>query len=304
VTGPLTPSSSPPGRTAADWLAGPAPEGPVDLAVLGVPTFATSRPRTGAHTTPGAVRRALAGFSTWSAVRGLDLGDLSAVDLGDVPDPDLGVDGEWRAMHAVSSACASAELVVVLGGDGAVTAPAVLGLAGDDLASAGLVTLDAHHDLAEGRSGASAVRRLLDAGMPGSRIVQVGIADWEPRADGALAASRGVTVTSRAEVGARGIREAVQRALDIAGAGGGPVYVAVDLGVCDAAVAPACPGAVPGGLPAREVLAAVHRAAADPRVRALDLTEVDATRDPDGRTVRLTALCLLEAAAGLRARRV
>jgi formiminoglutamase len=38
-------------------------------------------------------------------------------------------------------------------------------------------------------------------------------------------------------------------------------------------------------------------------VRAIDIAEVDATRDSeDGRTVRLAALCLLEAAAGLAQR--
>jgi hypothetical protein len=34
----------------------------------------------------------------------------------------------------------------------------------------------------------------------------------------------------------------------------------------------------------------------------MDLTEVDAGRDPDGRTVRLAALAVLEAAAGLTRR--
>jgi formiminoglutamase len=300
VTGPLPPPDAR-RRTAADWLAGGAADGAA-LAVLGVPTFATSRPRTGAHATPAAVRRALAGFSTWSAVRRRDLADLAAVDLGDVADPDLEVDGEWRTMHAVSSACAGAALTVVLGGDGAVTAPSVLGMAGDDLAGAGLVTLDAHHDLDDGRSGASSARRVLDAGLPGGQLAQVGIADWAPRLDGDTAASRGVTVLSRAEVEVRGVAESVRRALDVAGAGGGPVYLAVDLGVCDAAEVPGCARAVPGGLTARDLLLAVHVAAADPRVRAIDLTEVDATRDTGGRTVRLAALCLLEAAAGLAAR--
>jgi formiminoglutamase len=44
-------------------------------------------------------------------------------------------------------------------------------------------------------------------------------------------------------------------------------------------------------------------AARDPRVRVIDVTEVDATNDaPDERTVRLAALCVLEAAAGLALR--
>jgi hypothetical protein len=38
-------------------------------------------------------------------------------------------------------------------------------------------------------------------------------------------------------------------------------------------------------------------------VRSVDITEIDALLDaPDGRTVRLAALCVLEVAAGLAAR--
>lgn len=75
--------------SAADWLAaGPVPEERPDLALLGVPTFATSISPTGAHATPGAVRAALRHLSTWSARRRLDLAEqLAAADLGDVVDP-------------------------------------------------------------------------------------------------------------------------------------------------------------------------------------------------------------------------
>jgi formiminoglutamase len=76
--------------------------------------------------------------------------------------------------------------------------------------------------------------------------------------------------------------------------------------VCDRAVAPACPASVPGGISGRELRVAARAAGADPRVVSLDITEVDATADaPDGRTVRLAALCVLEIATGvlLRGRR-
>ncbi|MET0975750.1 MAG: formimidoylglutamase, partial [Leifsonia sp.] len=43
--------------------------------------------------------------------------------------------------------------------------------------------------------------------------------------------------------------------------------------------------------------------ASDERVRSIDIAEVDATADaPDGRTVRLAALCVLEAVAGVALR--
>jgi formiminoglutamase len=56
-------------------------------------------------------------------------------------------------------------------------------------------------------------------------------------------------------------------------------------------------------LSAADVMQAAYLAGRHPRVRAMDITEVDATNDtPDQRTVRLAALCLLEAAAGLALR--
>ena len=52
--------------------------------------------------------------------------------------------------------------------------------------------------------------------------------------------------------------------------------------------------------PRRRVIVA---AASDPRLVSADIVEVDATADaPDGRTVRLAALCVLELLAGLAVR--
>jgi formiminoglutamase len=134
--------------------------------------------------------------------------------------------------------------------------------------------------------------------------VQIGIADWaNSRSYYDELAGLGATVITLAEVRRRGIQECVAHALEVAGAAGGRVHVDLDLDVCDRAVAPACPASLPGGLSAAEVLAAAFLAGRDPRVRSLDVTEVDATRDaPDERTIRLAALCLLEAAAGLASR--
>lgn len=54
------------------------------------------------------------------------------------------------------------------------------------------------------------------------------------------------------------------------------------------------------GLSAYELRQAARAAGADRRVVSIDLAEVDVTADTaDQRTVRLMALCVLEAAAGL-----
>lgn len=286
--------------TAADWLAAGPGDRPVDIALLGMPTFATSISRTGAHATPAAVRRALGRFSTWSAHRRVDVAELAGWDAGDVDDPDEPVEGEWRARQRTATAAGKARLLLVAGGDNSATYPAMTGAFGDDFGRAGLVTLDAHHDYREGRSNGSPVRNLVDAGLDPHRVVQVGIADWaNSRSYAEEVRVAGVTVITRAEVGERGVAGCLAEALAIAGSDG-PVYVDLDLDVCDRAVAPACPASLPGGLSAAEIREAAYVVGRDPRVRAVDITEVDATNDtPDERTVRLAALCVLEAAAGL-----
>jgi formiminoglutamase len=290
---------------ASDWLAAGPGDRRVDLAVLGVPAFATSLSQSGAHSTPSAVRRALGRLSTWCASRRIDVAELIAPwDRGDVADPEVPVEGEWRVRTAAETAMAKARLLVAIGGDNSLSYPVMAGTFGDDLPSAGLITLDAHHDLRDGRSNGTPVRDLIEAGLPGEQIVQVGIADWaNSRSYATEAHARGVTVIGRGEVASRGIDDCLREAFDIAGAAGGGIYVDLDLDVCDRAVAPACPGALPGGLSATELLQAAYVSGHDQRVRAIDIAEVDATRDsPDERTVSLAAMCLLEIASGLALR--
>ncbi|MFC8599634.1 arginase family protein [Isoptericola sp. NPDC057191] len=297
---------------AGSWPA-PPPEtadpaaAPAALALIGVPTWRTSLSTTGAHATPAAVRDALRRFSP-ALVAGpdgepVDLGALAVVDHCDVTEPD-GPEGEVRARDAVARAVSGARAVVALGGDNALTVPVALGAWGDDVATAGLVTFDAHYDLRDGVSNGSPVRRLVEAGLDPARIVQVGIADFANSAAYARRArDLGVTVVTLDELrrrGPGGLAGVVREALDVAGAAGGPVHVDVDVDVCDRSVAPGCPASVPGGLAAWELRALVRAAATDPRVRSVDVAEVDATADaPDGRTVRLAALCVLEVLAGL-----
>lgn len=288
--------------------------GPARLALLGVPAWRTSLSPTGAHATPGAVREALRRFSP-ALVAGpdgapVDLGDLAVVDGGDVTEPD-GPDGEARTRAAVAEALRAAAAVVAVGGDNSVTVPTALGAWGDDLATAGLVTLDAHYDLRDGVSNGSPVRRLVEAGLDPARIVQLGIADFANSAAYARRArDLGITVITVDELrqhlyrsGPGGLAAVVRSALEVAGAAGGPVHLDVDVDVCDRSVAPGCPASVPGGLAGWELRTLVRAAASDARVRSVDVAEVDATADtPDGRTVRLAALCVLEVLAGVAAR--
>lgn len=278
---------------ASRWLTNS--QGNSRFAVLGVPAYETSISPTAAHSTPAAVRAAFTRYSTYCLRSGLDLMDFPALDLGDVLDPDH-FEGELRVADAVR-AIAKDVLLFALGGDNSITYSVMQGLG--ELSGMGLVTLDAHFDLRDGVSNGSPVRRLIDAGLDPHRIVQIGINDFSNSADYArYAHAMGITVFSRDDVAAYGTAELMRRALDHVGSGPGSVYVDLDIDVCDRAVVPACPAAAPGGLSAYELRVAARTAGGDLRVRAIDATEVDATQDAvDGRTVRLVALCVLEAAS-------
>jgi formiminoglutamase len=291
---------------AAEWFV-PAEDRATaegDLALLGVPAHSTSISPSGANATPRAVREALSRYSTWAANAGADLAGLRAVDLGDVEDPD-GPEGEARVRAAVSGIRDRFSLLVALGGDNSLTYPVVSGMFGGDLERCGLITLDAHHDVRDGESNGSPVRRLVEAGMAGEAIVQVGIADFANSAEyGRRAREYGITVIGRDILARREVADVAVEALGIAGAGGRRVFVDIDVDVCDRSAAPGCPASAPGGISAYELRRFARILTSDSRVRGIDITEVDATADaPDGRTVRLAALLVLEAAAGLNARR-
>jgi formiminoglutamase len=288
--------------TAADWLAAPTPAGDLDLVVLGVPRFTGSVTPSGAHATPAAVRRALAGLTTYAPARGVDVAALRAVDRGEVDEPD-GVEGEWRVRMAAATAATSARLVIGLGGDASVTPPMVDGVCGASIADTGVVLVSPQYDLRAGRTSASSTRWLLELGVPAQRIVQVGLGDWADSASYVgMARELGIRTFPAEMVAQRGMPAVMADALDLAAGAGGLVCVSLDLAVADAAVVPGCRRALPGGLTASAVRDAAHAAGQDRRVVAATIVEVDPTLDTDGRTVRLAAVCLLELAAGLAVR--
>jgi formiminoglutamase len=275
-----------------------------NVGLLGVFTYTTSVTARSWHSTPDAVREALECYSTWSYADGIDLAEsMALVDYGDVFDPD-GAEGSERVATAVSHFDDALAMALVLGGDNAATWHALRGLAGPALKDWGLITLDAHLDLRDGESNGSPVRQLLEAGLDGRHVVQIGLADFSNSPFyAARARDAGITVVSRDEMRGRAIEDVVQGALEIAGANRRHVYVDVDMDAADRSVVPGCPGAAPGGLSADEMRRFVRTVTADTRARAMDITEIDVGRDShDQRTVRLAALLVLEALAGVRRR--
>jgi arginase family enzyme len=290
---------------ASSWLrSGGSPTGR-RLGVVGVPLSRTSISPSGAHETPAAVRAALRRFSTFHA--GLDV-DLESVNVRDLGDLHVAVLAGEQALASVESGLRTVprfDLLVLLGGDNAVTRPALRAVA-PDLSRAGLLTLDAHHDVRgfhAGPTNGTPVRGLVDDGLPGSSVVQVGIGDLtNSRAYRSWCDANGVMVVSASAARAEGVGVVVRRELDRLAASRDVLYVDLDVDVVDRVFVPGCPGARPGGLLPHELLAAAVEAGRHPAVRAVDIVEVDATADPTGVTVDLAALCLLSVAAGFAAR--
>lgn len=285
---------------ASDWLAGGGdPRGP-RLAVVGVPLCRTSISPSGAAATPAAVRAALRRFATFHAGLDVDLAVVSVTDHGDLDVADATVGDH---LDRVDLNGIGADLVVVLGGDNAVTRPAMRTLL--DLPTSGLLTLDAHHDVRGFHAGATngtPVRGLLEDGLDGRHVAQVGIGNLtNSRAYRDWCLEQGITLIGADEVRGR-VGPAVKELLDRMARTCSGVYVDLDVDVVDSAYVPGCPGARPGGLQPHELLEAAVEAGRHPVVRAIDITEVDVTADLRGRTVDLAAMCLLSAAAGLAAR--
>ncbi|ASY12094.1 formiminoglutamase [Candidatus Planktophila dulcis] len=268
-------------------------ENQADVTVVGVPASQTSLSPTSAHQTPNAIRQALQRYSTAHSDPRVNLEKVSLQDAGDITSPDS---DEVVAISELKSIAAKSSLVIALGGDNSITYCGV-----QAMQATGLITLDAHYDLRDGVSNGSPVRRLIEAGLSGKRVVQIGIADFSNSTEYAKRAKDfGITVIPRSELRSKNIEDIWAIALSVAG---DKVFVDFDMDVCDRSVVPACPAAAPGGISADELRQFAFLAGSSPSVIGADITEIDASKDSaDERTVRLAALVVLEMAAGFSTR--
>ena len=293
---------------AREWLATEA-EAP-QLVLLGAPISKASITPVELWSTPPAFREALRRFPTWDAKRYVDISDLAVRDLGDVQGDRE--DADARVAHArievaVEAAARIAENVVVIGGDNSLTRPAMRGVMRALAGPWGLLTLDAHHDCrpaTEGSRNGTPVRELIEAGLPGDRVAQIGIhpfgnarehADW--------AREQGIHIVPLHTVERDGVDSVIASALSqLVAHGAERVYVDFDIDVVDRAFAPACPASLPGGMQPDDLLRAAYLLGSDHHVVAADLCEVDANADVNGMTVRLMAATFLYFCSGLAVR--
>jgi formiminoglutamase len=289
---------------AATWLAR-ADDDPA-LVVLGVPTSSASISPSEAWRTPAALREVLRRFSTYDGERDVDLDDLAVRDLGDVDIAELAPADALPAIERAVADLDPAPVAVLLGGDNVITAPIVAAHRAATLERTGVLTFDAHHDVRdydEVPSNGAPIRWLLDRGLPGDHVVQIGIhGHANSRAYRRICDDAGIRVVTVDEVERRGIDVVVTEALDDLAARTDAVHVDLDIDVLDRSSAPGCPGARPGGLSPRQLSTGAHLCGAHPAVRTVDLVEVDPTADVAELTVMNTAATFLAVATGVATR--
>ncbi len=272
------------------------------LHVLGLPLTLGSITPSRCDLAPKAIRDALMRFSTYDIVHSHDVRDLVVEDMGDLPLAQATVeDAQQPIEKAVRDAVNKTEAIVLLGGDNSITRPALRGMY-SNLKECGLLTLDAHLDLRTldgGLRNGNPVRALLADGLPGENIVQIGIQSFaNSAAYFQIAEDAGISTIPVEQVAEIGIETVVERALRQLAHKAEVIYVDLDLDVMDRSFAPATAGARPGGLAPLDIRRAAFLCGANPKVRVMDLVEIDPTRDSNDITAMSAAACLLSFASG------
>jgi formiminoglutamase len=277
-------------------------DAPVGL--VGAPLGVGSVTPGGCDLAPDLLRRTLKRMGRYDVETGREL-ETKVLDRGDAALAGLSIEQATPLLRdAVAASAEAHSLTLLVGGNNAVTRPGVLGLGGK-LDEVGLITLDAHfdmRDLDQGLSNGNPVRALIEDGLPGANIAQVGLASFaNSRAMHEVAVQAGNLIITMGDVREGGIGHAIDRALDHV-AQCDALVIDCDIDVIDRAQMPAAPGARPGGMAVYDFFYAVRRLASDPRVRLIDLTEWDPPLDMTDLSALTAARWVAECLAGYELR--
>ena len=274
------------------------------VGLIGAPLAAGSVTPGRCDLAPNVLRETLRRIGRYDVETGRELA-TEVFDHGDAAISDLSIEQATPVIRdAVAESAQAHSLTLLVGGNNAVTRPGLLGLGGrfDEI---GLITLDAHfdmRDLDQGLSNGNPVRALIEDGLPGANIAQVGLASFaNSRQMHEDAVEAGNLIVTMGDVRRDGIAHAIDRALDHV-AHCDALVIDCDIDVIDRAQFPAAPGARPGGMAAHDFFRAVRMLASDRRVRMIDLTEWDPSLDPSDLSALTGARWVAECLAGFECR--
>jgi agmatinase len=254
----------------------------VDVAVLGAPMDDLVSDRPGTRYGPRAIRAA--GFENGPHLEaGVDaFAELRVVDFGDAPVIPADPAASHAAIQALVGQVVGAGVIpVVLGGDHSIAEPDIRACAAVH-GPVGLIHFDTHTDTGEEVFGVeishgTPMYRLVQAGaVDGKRYVQIGLRGyWPGEKEFGWQREQGITSLYMHDVRDLGIREVVDRA--VTAAGGGPVFLSVDVDVLDPAFAPGTGTPEPGGMTSVDLLWAVREVARRTELVGADVVEVAPT---------------------------
>jgi formiminoglutamase len=274
------------------------------VALVGAPLALGSVTPGGCDQAPALLRRTLKRIGRYDIETGREL-ETEIADRGDIALVGLGIDDATpRIRDAVGESAQAHGLTLLVGGNNAITRPAVLGLGGE-IEEIGLITLDAHFDmrgLDEGLSNGNPVRALIEDGLPGTNIAQIGLASFANSLTmHEDATNAGNLIVTIGDVRRDGIAHHIDRALDHV-AHCATLVIDCDVDVIDRSQFPAAPGGRAAGMAVHDFYYAVRKLASDPRARVIDLTEWDPPLDSSDLSALTAARWVAECLAGFEMR--
>ena len=259
-------------RSVAD-LVGDHPDAPV--ALIGAPLNERSLTPGRCDLGPKALRAVLPRLSTYDLETGAEL-DVRVHDAGDVPLKAVSPADAFEPVRDAVAAQAHRALTILIGGNNAITRPAAHA---PGLERVGVLTLDAHFDLRDtdqGLTNGNPIQALLDDGLDGRRISQLGLAPFaNTRRAHEKAMAAGISVRTARDCRDQGLAVVAAQELERLSGLGDVIHVDFDIDVIDRSQWPASPGARPGGVAAQDFFDAARVIGAHPKVRCVDLTEYD-----------------------------
>ncbi len=266
--------------SAADLL---TQDAAAPVALLGAPLGLGSITPGSCDLAPAAVRAGLKRMSVYDLETETDLSDLRVFDAGDVSVEQMQpAEALAPIVERLSALLSAYQLTLLLGGNNAVTRPAVHAL-DPTLQRVGLLTLDTHFDLRDtdcGLNNGNPIQALLEDGLPGAHIAQIGLLPFAntKKAHGKAKAAGIQIVTARA-CRELGFANAARNALEHLAERCDMIHVDFDIDVIERAHMPGAPGARPGGISPQDFFDATRLICAHPKVRCVDLTEFDPSLD-------------------------
>lgn len=279
-------------------------EGGADVALIGAPIEMGSVTPGRCDLAPDVLRKALRRFSTYDVETRAEI-DISIQDYGDIPVAGLmPAEGFEPIVEAVKRCTDGHQLSLLIGGNNAVTRPGAHAV-GLPLERVGLITLDAHFDLRdtdEGPRNGNPIRCLLEDGLPGRNICQIGLSPFANTARmHRTADEEGIGVFTIADCKSRGIISILDEVMerlrhtDV-------LMIDFDIDVIDRSQCPGAPGARPGGMPVDMFFEAARYLGAQKKVKLVDLTEFDPSLDVGEITALTAARWACEILAGYSSR--